>query len=238
MSNIKNSVAFVTGANRGLGLAFAKELLKRGATKVYAGVRNPETVDIPGVIAVRLDVTDPASAAAAAAQCADVTLLVNNAGIAQLLPTALDATHAEVAHRIFATNYFGVLNVTQAFAPVLAANGGGAIVNILSDAVWISRPFLAAYAASKAAAWALTNASRIELRDQKILVQGVHVGFLDTDMTHGFDMTKTAPASVASQSLDGVENNVEEVIADEGTRAVKAGLSGPDNAYLNPPEIV
>jgi len=237
MLPIKNSIAFVTGANRGLGLAFAKELLRRGASKVYAGVRNPESVDIPGVVAIRLDVTDPASAAAAASQAGDVTLLVNNAGIAQLVPSALDASHADVARRIFDTNYFGVLHVTQAFAPVLSANGGGAIVNILSDASWLTYPFLAPYAASKSAAWSLTNATRMDLRAQGTLVQGVHVGFLDTDMTAGFDVPKTAPSTVAGLSLDGVEAGKEEIIADEGTLRTKASLSGAEAFYLNPPAI-
>lgn len=235
---IKNAVAFVTGANRGLGLAFAQELLARGASKVYAGVRNPEGVDLPGVIAVRLDVSDPASVAAAVADCPDVDLLVNNAGIVRLMPGALASEHAAAAREIFDTNYFGVLHVSQAFAPVLAANGGGAMVNVLSDAVWIARPFMAAYAASKAAAWSLTNATRLELRAQNTLVQGLHVGFMDTDMTHGFDMQKTSPRSVARQSLDGVEADAEEVIADAGTVAVKASLSGSRAAYLNPAEIV
>lgn len=235
---IQHSVAFVTGANRGLGLAFAQELLARGASKVYAGVRNPDGIDIPGLVAIRLDVTDPESVAAAAAQCPDVTLLVNNAGIVRLMPGALAAEHAQVAREIFETNYFGVLNVSQAFAPVLAANGGGAVVNVLSDTVWISRPFMAAYAASKAAAWSLTNAMRIELRPQHTLVQGLHVGFMDTDMTHGFDMQKTDPRMVVRQSLDGIEVGEEEVIADEGTVAVKASLSGSQAAYLHPAEIV
>jgi NAD(P)-dependent dehydrogenase (short-subunit alcohol dehydrogenase family) len=233
---IQHSVAFVTGANRGLGLAFARELLKRGA-KVYAGMRNTDGFDVPGLIPVQIDVTDPASVVAAAALCADTTLLVNNAGIARLLPGALAAEHADVAREIFETNYFGVLNVSSAFAPLLGANGGGAIVNVLSDAVWLARPFLAAYAASKAAAWSLTNATRIELRAQHTLVQGIHVGFLDTDMTSGFDMTKTPPLAVVRQSLDGVEAALEEVLADEGTIALKASLSGPQAAYFNPAEI-
>ena len=236
--NIKHSVAFVTGANRGLGLAFARELLARGASKVYAGVRNPDGVDIPGVIAIRLDVTDPASVAAAAAQCGDVTLLVNNAGIARVMPSMLDAELATVAREVFETNYYGVLNVSQAFAPVLAANGGGAIVNVLSDAVWVARPFLSAYAASKAAAWSFTNSLRIELRAQETLVQGVHVGFMDTDMTHGFDMQKTHPDAVVAQSLDGVEQGAEEILADAVTVAIKASLSGQQAAYLSPAEIV
>jgi NAD(P)-dependent dehydrogenase (short-subunit alcohol dehydrogenase family) len=236
--NIKHAVAFVTGANRGLGLAYARALLARGASKVYAGVRNPEGIDIPGVIAVRLDVTDPASVAAAAAQCADTTLLVNNAGIARILPSMLDPQLAAMAREIFETNYYGVLNVSQAFAPVLAANGGGAIVNVLSDAVWLARPFLSAYAASKAAAWSFTNSLRIELRGQNTFVQGVHVGFMDTDMTHGFDMVKVHPDFVVSQSLDAIEAGVEEVLADAGTVALKASLSSQQPAYLNPPEIV
>ncbi len=236
--NIKHAVAFVTGANRGLGLAYARALLARGASKVYAGVRNPEGIDIPGVIAVRLDVTDPASVAAAAAQCADTTLLVNNAGIARILPSMLDPQLAAVAREVFETNYYGVLNVSQAFAPILAANGGGAIVNVLSDAVWLARPFLSAYSASKAAAWSFTNSLRIELRAQNTLVQGVHVGFLDTDMTNGFDMKKTHPDAVVSQSLDAVEAGVEEVLADAGTVELKASLSSRQPAYLNPPEIV
>lgn len=232
--NIKNSVAFVTGANRGLGLAFAKELLARGASKVYAGVRNPEGVDIPGVIAIRLDVTDPASVAAAAAQASDVTLLVNNAGIARVLPTMLDPGLAAQAREIFETNYYGVVHVSQAFAPVLAANGGGAIVNVLSDAVWVARPFLSAYSASKAAAWSFTNSLRTELQGQNTVVQGVHVGFLDTDMTHGYDMQKTQPSAVVKLSLDGLEAGNEEVLADAGTVAVKASLADGHSAYLRP----
>lgn len=235
---IKHAVAFVTGANRGLGLAFAHELLARGASKVYAGMRNTEGVDIPGVIAVRLDVTDPASVAAAAALCADTTLLVNNAGIARVMPTMLAPELAAVAREVFETNYYGTLNMSLAFAPVLAANGGGAIVNVLSDAVWVARPFLSAYAASKAAAWSFTNSLRIELRGQSTLVQGVHVGFMDTDMTQGFDMRKTHPDAVAKQALDGVEAGAEEVLADAATAAVKASLSGQQAAYLYPPEIV
>lgn len=231
---IENSVAFVTGANRGLGLAFAKELVARGASKVYAGVRNPEGVNIPGVIAIRLDVSDPASVAAAVAQAGDVTLLVNNAGIARLLPSMLDPGLEEAAREIFETNYYGVMHVSLAFAPVLKANGGGAIVNVLSDAAWVAAPFLSAYAASKAAAWSFTNSLRIELHDQGISVQGLHVGFIDTDLTHGFDVPKVQPSDVVIQSLDGVEAGLKEVLADQGTRTIKASLSTGQAAYLNP----
>ena len=235
--DIKNSVAFVTGANRGLGLAFAQELLARGARKVYAGMRNIDDVDIPGVIPVRLDVTDMKSVARAAAECGDTTLLVNNAGIARMLDSTLNPAILEMARDLFDTNYYGVIRVTQAFAPVLEANGEGAIVNVLSDAVWIARPFLSAYSASKAAAWSYTNALRVELRDKGIRVQAVHVGFLDTDMTHGFDMKKTSPAVVAQCSLDGVRDRLDEVIVDESTVALKASLGGSEAQYLNPPAI-
>jgi NAD(P)-dependent dehydrogenase (short-subunit alcohol dehydrogenase family) len=235
--DIKNSVAFVTGANRGLGLAFAQELLARGARKVYAGMRNTDGVDIPGVIPVRMDVTDLESVARAAAECGDTTLLVNNAGIAAMLDSTLNPAILEMARDLFDTNYYGVIRVTQAFAPVLQANGGGAIVNVLSDAAWLARPFLSAYSASKAAAWSYTNALRVELRDKGIQVQGVHVGFLDTDMTHGFDMKKTSPRVVAQRSLDGIRDGLDEVIVDESTIALKASLSGSEAQYLNPPAI-
>lgn len=235
--NIKNSVAFVTGANRGLGLAFAKELVARGASKVYAGVRNPEGVDIPGVIAIRLDVSDPASVAAAVAQAGDVTLLVNNAGIARILPSMLEPGLVEASREIFETNYYGVMHVSLAFAPVLKSNGGGAIINVLSDATWVALPFLSAYAASKAAAWSFTNSLRVELRDKGISVQGLHVGFMDTDLTHGFDVPKVQPADVVIQSLDGVETGLEEVLADTGTRAIKASLSTEHAAYLKPDSV-
>jgi NAD(P)-dependent dehydrogenase (short-subunit alcohol dehydrogenase family) len=231
---IENAVAFVTGANRGLGLAFAKELVARGARKVYAGVRNPEGVNIPGVIAIRLDVSDPASVAAAVAQAGDVTLLVNNTGIARLLPSMLDPGLVEAAREIFETNYYGVMHVSLAFAPVLKANGGGAIVNVLSDATWVAAPFLSAYAASKSAAWSFTNSLRIELQAQGTSVQGLHVGYIDTDLTHGFDVPKVQPSEVVIQSLDGLEAGLQEVLADKGTRAIKASLSTEQAAYLIP----
>jgi NAD(P)-dependent dehydrogenase (short-subunit alcohol dehydrogenase family) len=189
------------------------------------------------VIAIRLDVSDPASVAAAVAQAGDVTLLVNNAGIARLLPSMLDPGLEEAAREIFETNYYGVMHVSLAFAPVLKANGGGAIVNVLSDATWVAAPFLSAYAASKAAAWSFTNSLRIELHDQGTSVQGLHVGFIDTDLTHGFDVPKVQPSDVVIQSLDGVEAGLKEVLADEGTRIIKASLSTGQAAYLNPETV-
>jgi NAD(P)-dependent dehydrogenase (short-subunit alcohol dehydrogenase family) len=234
---IENSIVFISGANRGLGLAFAQEALKRGAKKVYAGVRKPTAENLPGIVQVKLDVTDAASVAAAAKQCADTTLLVNNAGIARLNSSVLDASMVDLSREIFETNYYGTILLSQAFAPVLAKNGGGAVVNVLSDATWFSRPMLASYSASKSAVWSFTNALRIELRGQNTLVQGLHVSFMDTDMTQGFDMKKTSPRQVVEVSLAGVEAEQEEVLADSFTREMKQSLSGEKALYLNPPEI-
>jgi NAD(P)-dependent dehydrogenase (short-subunit alcohol dehydrogenase family) len=234
---IQDSVVFITGANRGLGLAFAAEALKRGAKKVYAGVRNPTDATTPGIIQVRLDVTDPASIAAAAKQCGDTTLLVNNAGIARLTSSVLDPEMIKGTREIFETNFYGTVSVSQAFAPVLARNGGGAIINVLSDAVWLARPMLAAYSASKSAVWSFTNALRIELRGQKTAVLGLHVSFMDTDMTHGFEMKKISPQQVAEAALIGIDANKEEVLVDDFTKEVKRSLSNEQAIYLNPPEI-
>jgi NAD(P)-dependent dehydrogenase (short-subunit alcohol dehydrogenase family) len=150
--NIQDSVAFVTGANRGLGLAFARELLGRGAKTVYAGVRNPNGIDAPGLVPVKLDVTDPASVQAIAARCRDVTLLINNAGIGPANTGALDPALIDSMREVFETNFYGLVRASQAFAPVLARNGGGAIINVLSDATWFARPVLTAYSAAKSAA--------------------------------------------------------------------------------------
>jgi NAD(P)-dependent dehydrogenase (short-subunit alcohol dehydrogenase family) len=235
--DIKDSVVFVTGANRGLGLAFAQAALKRGARKVYAGVRAPGKSQTPGIVQVRLDVTDPASIAQAAAQCGDTTLLVNNAGIARLNSSVLDASMVDLSREIFDTNYYGTILVSQVFAPVLARHGGGAIINVLSDATWFARPMLAAYSASKSAAWSFTNALRIELRSQQTAVLGLHVSFMDTDMTHGFDMKKTGPTVVAEAALAGIEAGQEEVLVDDFTRQVKGSLASAQPIYLDPPEI-
>jgi NAD(P)-dependent dehydrogenase (short-subunit alcohol dehydrogenase family) len=234
---IENSVAFVTGANRGLGLAFAKELLGRGVKKLYAGVRNPDGVDLPGVIPVKFDVTDAAAVAAAALRCNDVTLLVNNAGIARVDASALDPAVIDNAREIFETNFYGIIRASQAFAPVLSANGGGAIINVLSYATWFARPILTAYAATKSAAWSFTNALRFDVRDKGIQVLALHVSFLDTDAARGLDVTKGDPRVVAARTLDGLEQGHEEVLADEQTEALKRSLSTAQPYYLNPQSL-
>jgi NAD(P)-dependent dehydrogenase (short-subunit alcohol dehydrogenase family) len=230
---ISGSVALVTGANRGLGRAYARELVRRGAAKVYGAARQPAQVTEPGVTPVALDITDPEHVARVAAECADVSLLVNNAGVmtASTLTGApdLDAARAEME-----TNYFGTLRMCRAFAPVLAASGGGAIVNMLSITSFYTNPFNASYGASKAAEWSLTNGVRLELHHQGTLVVAVHAGFIDTDMAALVDAPKISPESVALQAVDAVEAGQVEVLADERTRTVKASLSR-DHELIYPP---
>jgi NAD(P)-dependent dehydrogenase (short-subunit alcohol dehydrogenase family) len=222
---ISGSVALVTGANRGLGRALARALAERGAGTVYAGARDPGTVTDPGLVPVKLDVTDPADIAAVAARYKDVTLLVNNAGVFHggplLGPATLDEARNEME-----INYFGTLALTRAFAPVLGANGGGALVNVLSVVSHVSVPGMGSYAASKSAAWSLTNGVRLELAGQGTLVVGAHMGFMDTDMAAHVTQPKERPEDVAARTLDAVEAGQPEVLIDEISRQVKAGLSG------------
>jgi len=228
---LDNAVVLITGANRGLGLAFAREALARGARKVYAAARDPASVTLAGVVPIKLDVTKPEDVAAAARECADVTLVINNAGIAAVGGVLADDA-VESAKRHFDTNVYGVMRMSKAFAPVLAANGGGAILNVLSIASWINGPLLGVYAASKSAAWGVTNGMRQELRAQKTQVVGMHVGFVDTDLTKGIDAPKSSPEVVVKRTFDALEAGAEEVLADENTRAVKQGLSAEPGVYL------
>ncbi|MDP3653375.1 MAG: SDR family oxidoreductase [Rhodoferax sp.] len=228
---IENSVVLITGANRGIGLAFARALIARGARKVYAAARNPASVTLPGVEALQLDVTKPEEVAAAVQQVSDVTLVINNAGIAQ--PGGFLAPDSDaVARRIFETNFFGMLNMSKAFAPVLKANGGGALLNVLSVASWLNGGELAAYSASKSAAWSLTNALRHELAAQKTQVLGLHMGYVDTDLTRGFEVPKTSAEEIVQRALDGLVAGADEVLADALTEQVKQGLTAPRPFYL------
>jgi NAD(P)-dependent dehydrogenase (short-subunit alcohol dehydrogenase family) len=220
---IKGAVALVTGANRGLGKAFAEALLDYGATKVYAGARDASTITNPRLTPLQFDVTDDKSIAAAVAQAQDVSIVINNAGIA----TKDEILGDEAAlRRIMETNFFGLIAVTRAFAPVLEKNGGGALVNMLSDASW-RQARLGSYAVSKSAAWAATNATRVQLAPQGTLVTGVHVGFVDTDLAADYDLPKIAPSEVAIKTMAGIEENAYEVAVSDTSRAIKAALSGP-----------
>jgi len=223
---ISGSIALVSGANRGLGRHFAAQLRDRGAVKVYATARRPELVDLPGVEVLRLDVTDPASVTAAARAAADVTLLVNNAGVstgADLIAGDLDLIHREMD-----THFWGTLSMIRAFAPQLA---GGAILNVLSALSWFAYPGAGGYAAAKAAAWNLTNAVRLELSAQHTQVTGLLLGAADTDMMAGHDVPKSDPAVVVKTALDGLEAGHWEVLADEPTAQVKASLAGDPRAF-------
>jgi NAD(P)-dependent dehydrogenase (short-subunit alcohol dehydrogenase family) len=230
---IEGSVALVTGANRGLGRAFARDLVGRGAARVYGAARQPAQVTEPGVTPVALDITDPDRVAAVAKECADVSLLVNNAGVLKY-STFIGAPSLDAARAEMETNYFGMLRMCRAFAPVLAANGGGAIVNMLSITSFYTNPFNASYGASKAAGWSMTNGVRLELHHQGTLVVAVHAGFIDTDMAALTDAPKISPESVARQVFDAVEAGQVEVLADERTQSVKAELSR-DQELIYPP---
>jgi NAD(P)-dependent dehydrogenase (short-subunit alcohol dehydrogenase family) len=217
-------VALVTGANRGLGKHFAAQLVERGA-KVYAAARRPETIDIPGAEAIQLDITDQASVSRAADLAGDVTVLINNAGSstrANLLSGPLEDVRLEME-----THYFGTLNAIRAFVPIIEGNGGGAILNMLSVLSWLHSPGSGAYAAAKAAGWAMTDPLRQELAPRGIQVTAVHVGYMDTDMAAFAPADqKSDPAVVAELALDGLFAGVPEVLADDLTRAVKAQLAG------------
>jgi NAD(P)-dependent dehydrogenase (short-subunit alcohol dehydrogenase family) len=221
--DITGSTALITGANRGLGRHFAAGLLERGAVKVYAAARRPELVDLDGVEALRIDITDPASIAAAARAAADVTLLVNNAGVANyqnLVTGDLEKIRQEMD-----THFYGTLGMVRAFAPVLAGNGGGAILNVLSRMSWLSYVGANSYAAAKAAQWSLTNGIRLELAEQGTQVTGLALSSTDTDMMAGWDIPKNDPADVVRAALDGLERGALEVLADADTIETKAGLS-------------
>lgn len=228
---IKDSVALVTGANRGLGLAFAKGLLERGAKKVYAGARDAASVKLAGVVPVQLDVTQTGSIEALAAELQDVTLLVNNAGISRGKGGLAQGAVARAREEI-ETNYLGPLATSQAFAPILARNGGGAILNVLSVLSWVALPTSTTYSASKAAAWAATNGLRNELAAQKTQVVGLHVGYIDTDMAAHIAGPKVSAEDVVRRALDALEAGETEVLIDDLSKQVKQGLSG--GVYLHP----
>lgn len=221
---ITDSTALVTGANRGIGRELARQLLERGAT-VYATARRPESIDLPGVTTLPLDITDPGAVRAAAEAAQDVDLLVNNAGIStaqNLLTGDPQLIRAELD-----THFYGTLAMTRAFAPILARNGGGAILNVMSALSFRTYPGNGAYAVAKTAEWMLTNSTRLELAQQGTQVVGVHLASTDTDMMAGWDIPKNRPEDVVRVTLDGLEAGLLEVLADDDTRAVKAALSVP-----------
>jgi NAD(P)-dependent dehydrogenase (short-subunit alcohol dehydrogenase family) len=229
---LENAVVLVTGANRGLGLAFAKEALARGARKVYAAARNPDSITLEGVIPVKLDVTNKDDIAKLVEQCSDLTLLINNAGVAEI--GAMLTEDAEtMMRRQLETNLYGPLRLTQGFAPVLANNGGGGIINVLSIASWITGPLLATYSVTKSSAWSMTNAVRQELAAQQTQVLGLHVGFIDTDLTKGLEVPKVSAEQVVTRTFDGLEAGADQVLADEPTQMIHQAFSTAPQVYLH-----
>jgi len=226
---IEGSVALVTGANRGLGRHFAQQLLDRGAAKVYATARDPRSIHTEGVEVLALDLLNQDTIDAAVAAAGDVTLLVNNAGVA----TYENLIRGDVSEirREMDTHFFGTLGVTRGFADTLAGNGGGAIVNVLSALSWFSWDGATSYSAAKAAQWSLTAATRVELAAQGTQVVGVHLGAADTDMMSGYDGPLLDPADVVRAALDGLVAGSVEVLVDDWSRTVKAGLAQDPAAF-------
>ncbi|OAA18356.1 short-chain alcohol dehydrogenase [Frankia sp. EI5c] len=219
---IAGRTALVTGANRGFGRHLAEQLRDRGAT-VYAGARNPATVDLPGVVPIALDVTDADSVAAAAAATDGVSVVVNNAG-SSTGSSLLTGRIADIRLEMD-THYFGTLAVIRAFAPRLAEHDESCVLNVLSVLSWLSFPQTGAYCAAKSAEWSLTNALRLELAAQGTRVSSLHIGYMDTDMTAHISAPKSDPAVIAKIALDGIEAGAPEIVADETSRQVQAGLS-------------
>jgi NAD(P)-dependent dehydrogenase (short-subunit alcohol dehydrogenase family) len=228
---ISGSTALVTGSNRGLGRALVEALRKAGCGKIYAAARTIDSVTREaGVEPIELDITNGRQVAGAAARCRDVDLLINNAGVAKFVPL-IGAPETDNARLEMETNYFGTLGMCRAFAPVLQANGGGALVNVLSVVSFFNAPMQGSYCASKAAEWSLTKAVRFELRGQGTLVIGVYAGYIDTDMTTHIAGPKSSAAEIAARIIEGIEGGAEEILADERSRGVYAELRKNDRGF-------
>ena len=223
MVSINGSTVLVTGGQRGLGKAFVEKALELGAVKVYATARKPRPSDDTRVVPLPLEVTDPSSVAALADRARDVSIVINNAGVTLRKP--LISTAIDDIRNHFETNFFGVLRVTQALAPTLAANGGGALINVHSVLSWAAGA--GGYGAGKAALWSATNSFRVDLAAQGTQVVGVHLGYTATDLTADLDVVKSDPFDVARDALLAVENGQTEVLSDDVSRQFKAALSGP-----------
>lgn len=221
---LEGRTVLVTGANGGLGEEFVRQALAGGATRVYATARAPRDWHDERVVPLPLDLTDLASVAAAAAAAPDVDLVVNNAAVAPPEDASVATGDEAVMRQVFETNFFGNMRVARSFAPVLASNGGGGLLNVLSLAAWIPVP--TAYAASKAAMWSATNALRVELFAQNTTVTALVVGMVDTPMSSRWDMPKTSPEDVVAQAYEGLVAGAFEVLADEQSRDIKSRMSG------------
>lgn len=233
---LQGATALVTGANRGIGHHFAEELLRRGA-KVYATARRPESVDLPGAEVLRLDITDQSSVDAVAERAGDVDVLVNNA--ADTAGGNLVTGDLVAIRSTMDSNYYGTLAMIRAFAPILARNGGGAILNVLSAAAWNTVEGNTAYAAAKSAEWGLTNGVRVELERQGTLVTALVPGLVGTQTLFDFaerngiqfrDGAVIDPADLVRLALDGLEAGEIEIMDPLAIEA-KATLAGPPRAF-------
>lgn len=229
MTDLPSSVVFVTGANRGIGRALAQELLTAGVSKLYAAARDTDSLGElvnahpDRVFAIQLDVTKANEIASAATLASDTTLLINNAGVAGFT-SSMSGDAIEQARVEMDVNYFAPLAVTQAFAPVLKANGGGGVVSLSSIAALSNFPVLGTYSASKAAVHSLMQAFRAELAAQGTYVGTVYPGPVDTDMAAKFESEKTAPADVAKAILTGISAKQEEIFPDAMSQNLVAVL--------------
>jgi NAD(P)-dependent dehydrogenase (short-subunit alcohol dehydrogenase family) len=241
--DIAGKHALVTGANRGLGLHLVQELLARGADRVYAAARNPDT--LAGVVAkadgrvipVCLDVTDADQVASVAADLADVRLLVSNAGQACAMPV-LGPQDITPFRSVFEVNFFGPLTLARSFAPQLRDGQGGAILFIQSLAALVISRSSPLYSASKAAAMMMAAGLRSELRSDDVTVTCSYPGFIDTDMTTGADISKATPQSVAKRSLDGLEAGAAAVFPDGLAELVEQALHTDMERVLTDPQAV
>jgi NAD(P)-dependent dehydrogenase (short-subunit alcohol dehydrogenase family) len=232
MVAVRNAVVLVTGGQRGLGAALVDEVLRRGAKKVYVTAREPKPDSRESVVTQGLEVRSSQAISEMAHIATDVDIVINNAGT--LVAEPLLTGDFDGVAETFDVNVYGPLRIAKAFAPILAANGGGAIVNMHSALSWLSGG--GAYGASKAALWSLSNSLRDELASQKTQVLGVHAAFLDTDMTAGLPVPKTSPTEAAARIVDALEAGVAEVLIDDASVAAKAALSGPvENLSVNLP---
>ncbi len=229
MTELTGRTVLVTGANRGLGREFVRQLLGRGVAKVYAAARITTTItdDDPRVVPLQLDVTDPDSVARVATTAHDVSIVVNNAGVST--PTPVLSGDTANLRRELEVNLFGPLAVTTAFADRLAESHG-AVVNVASVLSWLG--IGGSYSVSKAALWSATDSMRLDLTPRGVQVVGVYMGYVDTDMATGVDAPKTPPADVVRQVLDGLEAGALEILADQAARDVRAALDRPvDERY-------
>ncbi|MFE9320637.1 SDR family oxidoreductase [Nocardia sp. NPDC052278] len=224
MTSLVDQTVLVTGANRGMGREYVEQLLGRGVKKIYAAARDPQQIHATDarIVPLHLDVTSAVSVAEAAETATDVSVLINNAGIARgasVLGRSTDGLRAELE-----TNLFGPLALASAFADRIVERSG-AIVNVSSVLAWL--PIGGSYGVSKAAMWSATDSMRTELAPRGVQVVGVYMGLVDTDMGKNSDSPKSDPADVVRQVLDGIESGAAEVLADELSRQARAWLSEP-----------